>query len=120
MVQHSHISGLCFFQILCQQIASRDIYVSPSHVRRFNLRTGDSIAAKIRPPNAGERYYALLKVDEINSSEANNKTNKVLFENLTPLFPDDRLQLERGNGSTEDLTARIIDLVAPIEKDREQ
>ena len=93
-----------------------DIYVSPSQARRFNLRTGDSIAGKIRPPKDGERYFALLKVDEINSSEANNKTNKVLFENLTPLFPDDRLQLERGNGSTEDLTARIIDLVAPIGK----
>ena len=93
-----------------------DIYVSPSQVRRFNLRTGDSIAGKIRPPKDGERYFALLKVDEINCSEANNKTNKVLFENLTPLFPDDRLQLERGNGSTEDLTARIIDLVAPIGK----
>ena len=90
--------------------------MSPSQVRRFNLRTGDSIAGKIRPPKDGERYFALLKVDEINSSEANNKTNKVLFENLTPLFPDDRLQLERGNGSTEDLTARIIDLVAPIGK----
>ncbi len=93
-----------------------DIYVSPSQVRRFNLRTGDSIAGKIRPPKDGERYFALLKVDEINFSEVNNKTNKVLFENLTPLFPDDRLQLERGNGSTEDLTARIVDLVAPIGK----
>ena len=93
-----------------------DIYVSPSQVRRFNLRTGDSIAGKIRPPKDGERYFALLKVDEINFSEVNNKTHKVLFENLTPLFPDDRLQLERGNGSTEDLTARIVDLVAPIGK----
>ena len=93
-----------------------DIYVSPSQVRRFNLRTGDSIAGKIRPPKDGERYFALLKVDEINFSEVNNKTHKVLFENLTPLFPDDRLQLERGNGSTEDLTARIVDLVAPTGK----
>lgn len=93
-----------------------DIYVSPSQVRRFNLRTGDSIAGKIRPPKDGERYFALLKVDEINFSEVNNKTNKVLFENLTPLFPDERMQLERGNGSTEDLTARIVDLVAPIGK----
>ncbi|MEC7414474.1 MAG: transcription termination factor Rho [Pseudomonadota bacterium] len=93
-----------------------DIYVSPSQVRRFNLRTGDSIAGKIRPPKDGERYFALLKVDEINFSETNNKTHKVLFENLTPLFPNDRLQLERGNGSTEDLTARIIDLVAPVGK----
>ena len=93
-----------------------DIYVSPSQVRRFNLRTGDSIAGKIRPPKDGERYFELLKVDEINFSEVNSKTHKVLFENLTPLFPDERLQLERGNGSTEDLTARIVDLVAPIGK----
>ena len=93
-----------------------DIYVSPSQVRRFNLRTGDSIAGKIRPPKDGERYFALLKVDEINFSEVNSKTHKVLFENLTPLFPDERLQLERGNGSTEDMTARIVDLVAPIGK----
>ena len=93
-----------------------DIYVSPSQVRRFNLRTGDTIAGKIRPPKDGERYFALLKVDEINFSETSNKTHKVLCENLTPLFPDDRLQLERGNGSTEDLTARIIDLVAPVGK----
>ena len=92
-----------------------DIYVSPSQVRRFNLRTGDSIAGKIRLKD-GERYFALLKVDEINFSEVNSKTHKVLFENLTPLFPDERLQLERGNGSTEDLTARIVDLVAPIGK----
>jgi transcription termination factor Rho len=93
-----------------------DIYVSPSQVRRFNLRTGDSIAGKIRPPKDGERYFALLKVDEINFSEPNTKKHKILFENLTPLFPDDRLMLERGNGSTEDLTARIIDLIAPIGK----
>jgi len=93
-----------------------DIYVSPSQVRRFNLRTGDSIAGKIRPPKDGERYFALLKVDEINFSESGSKTHKVLFENLTPLFPDERLQLERGNGSTEDLTARIMDLVAPVGK----
>ena len=93
-----------------------DIYVSPSQVRRFNLRTGDSIAGKIRPPKDGERYFALLKVDEINFSEPNTKKHKILFENLTPLFPDERLKLERGNGSTEDLTARIIDLVAPIGK----
>ncbi len=93
-----------------------DIYVSPSQVRRFNLRTGDSIAGKIRPPKDGERYFALLKVDQINFSEPNSKKHKILFENLTPLFPDERLLLERGNGSTEDLTARIIDLIAPIGK----
>ena len=93
-----------------------DIYVSPSQIRRFNLRTGDSIAGKIRPPKDGERYFAMLKVDSINFSEPNSKKHKILFENLTPLFPDERLMLERGNGSTEDLTARIIDLVAPIGK----
>lgn len=93
-----------------------DIYVSPSQIRRFNLRTGDSIAGKIRPPKDGERYFALLKVDEINYSEPNTKKHKILFENLTPLFPDDRIVLERGNGSTEDLSARIVDLIAPIGK----
>jgi transcription termination factor Rho len=93
-----------------------DIYVSPSQIRRFNLRTGDSIAGKIRPPKDGERYFAMLKVDKINLSEPNSKKHKILFENLTPLFPDERFTLERGNGSTEDLTARIIDLVAPIGK----
>jgi transcription termination factor Rho len=93
-----------------------DIYVSPSQIRRFNLRTGDSIAGKIRPPKDGERYFALLKVDEINFSEPNNKKHKILFENLTPLFPQERFRLERGNGSTEDLAARVVDLVAPIGK----
>jgi transcription termination factor Rho len=93
-----------------------DIYVSPSQIRRFNLRTGDSIAGKIRPPKDGERYFAMLKVDSINFSEPNSKKHKILFENLTPLFPNVRLKLERGNGSTEDLTARIIDLIAPIGK----
>ena len=93
-----------------------DIYVSPSQIRRFNLRTGDTIAGKIRPPKDGERYFALLKVSEINLDKPENSRNKILFENLTPLFPDDRLVLEAGNGSTEDLTGRIIDLVAPIGK----
>ena len=93
-----------------------DIYVSPSQIRRFNLRTGDSISGKIRPPKDGERYFALLKVDEINFTEPLGNKNKVLFENLTPLFPNKRMRLERGNGSTEDLTARVVDLVAPIGK----
>jgi len=93
-----------------------DIYVSPSQIRRFNLRTGDSISGLIRPPKDGERYFALLKVGEINFDSPENSRNKVLFENLTPLFPKERLNLERGNGSTEDLTARTIDLVAPIGK----
>src|SRR5690606_19529274 len=93
-----------------------DIYVSPSQIRRFNLRTGDSIAGKIRPPKEGERYFALLKVDHINFDKPENARNKILFENLTPLFPNERLMLEAGNGSTEDLTGRIIDLVSPIGK----
>ncbi|KJS04961.1 MAG: transcription termination factor Rho [Gammaproteobacteria bacterium BRH_c0] len=93
-----------------------DIYVSPSQIRRFNLRTGDSIAGKIRPPKEGERYFALLKVDTINFDKPENARNKILFENLTPLFPNERLPLEAGNGSTEDLTGRIIDLISPIGK----
>lgn len=93
-----------------------DIYVSPSQIRRFNLRTGDTISGKIRPPKEGERYFALLKVNEINFDQPENARNKILFENLTPLFPQDRLFMEMGNGATEDLTARIIDLVAPIGK----
>lgn len=93
-----------------------DIYVSPSQIRRFNLRKGDSISGKIRPPKDGERYFALLKVDEINFDRPENAKNKILFENLTPLFPQERMVMEIGNGSTEDLTARIIDLVCPLGK----
>jgi len=93
-----------------------DIYVSPSQIRRFNLRTGDTVSGLIRPPKDGERYFALLKVGQINYDGPENAKSKVLFENLTPLFPRDRLKLEQGNGSTEDLTARIIDMVAPIGK----
>jgi len=93
-----------------------DIYVSPSQIRRFSLRTGDTVAGKIRPPKEGERYFALLKVDQINFDSPDNSKNKVAFENLTPLFPNERFTLERGNGSTEDLTPRIIDLISPIGK----
>jgi transcription termination factor Rho len=93
-----------------------DIYVSPSQIRRFNLRTGDTISGKIRPPKEGERYFALLKVNDINFDKPESSRNKILFENLTPLFPNIRLPLEAGNGSTEDLTGRIIDLIAPIGK----
>ena len=93
-----------------------DIYVSPSQIRRFNLRTGDTVAGKIRPPKDGERYFALLKVSEINFSKPESSKNKILFENLTPLFPQDRLELQLGNGSTEDLSARVIDLTSPIGK----
>ncbi len=101
----------------CSYLAGPDdIYVSPSQIRRFNLRTGDTISGKIRPPKDGERYFALLKVGEINFEPPENAKNKVLFENLTPLFADERLTLELGNGSTEDLTPRVIDLTAPIGK----
>jgi transcription termination factor Rho len=93
-----------------------DIYVSPSQIRRFNLRTGDTVSGKIRPPKEGERYFALLKVDDVNFTKPEQSRIKVLFENLTPLFPNDRLFLEAGNGSTEDLTGRVIDLAAPIGK----
>jgi len=93
-----------------------DIYVSPSQIRRFSLRTGDTVSGKIRPPKEGERYFALLKVDQINFDSPENSKNKVAFENLTPLFPNERFTLERGNGSTEDLTPRIIDLISPIGK----
>jgi transcription termination factor Rho len=93
-----------------------DIYVSPSQIRRFNLRTGDTVAGKIRPPKDGERYFALLKVNEINFDKPDNARNKILFENLTPLFPEERLRLEAGNGSTEDLSSRVLDLVTPIGK----
>jgi transcription termination factor Rho len=91
-----------------------DIYVSPSQIRRFNLRTGDMVAGKIRPPKEGERYFALLKVDLINDESNENSRNKILFENLTPLFPEVQLPLETGLGSTEDLTGRVLDLVSPI------
>lgn len=93
-----------------------DIYVSPSQIRRFNLRTGDTISGKIRPPKDSERYFALLKVDEINFDSPDNAKNKVLFENLTPLHAQDRLNLQLGNGSKEDMTARIIDVASPIGK----
>ena len=93
-----------------------DIYVSPSQIRRFNMRTGDTIAGKIRPPKDGERYFAMLKVDQINFDSPENTRNKIAFENLTPLHPNERLIMERGNGSTEDITARIIDLMSPIGK----
>jgi len=101
----------------CSYLAGPDdIYVSPSQIRRFGLRTGDTVAGKIRPPKDSERYFAMLKVDKINFDTPENAKTKVLFENLTPLHPDQMLNLERGNGSTEDITARIIDVCAPIGK----
>ena len=93
-----------------------DIYVSPSQIRRFNLRTGDTVSGKIRPPKEGERYFALLKVNEVNYDRPENVRNKILFENLTPLHANERLRMERGNGSTEDITARVLDLASPIGK----
>jgi len=93
-----------------------DIYVSPSQIRRFSMRTGDTIEGKIRPPKDSERYFAMLKVDKINFDSPENTRNKIAFENLTPLHPNERLIMERGNGSTEDITARIIDLMSPIGK----
>ena len=93
-----------------------DIYVSPSQVRRFGLRTGDTIQGKIRPPKEGERYFAILKIEGVNFEEPEKSKNKVSFENLTPLFPDQRMILESGSGSTEDLSSRVIDLTAPTGK----
>jgi transcription termination factor Rho len=93
-----------------------DIYVSPSQIRRFNLRTGDTVKGNIRPPKESERYFALLKVEEINHQSPDEAKNKILFENLTPLHPDEHMPLERDNESTENLTARVIDMIAPIGK----
>ena len=93
-----------------------DIYVSPSQIRRFGLRTGDVISGKIRPPKDNERYFALLKVDKLNYEKPEHAKNKIAFKDLTPIFPNERLCLEMGNGTTEDLTSRVIDLVSPIGK----
>ena len=93
-----------------------DIYVSPSQIRRFNLHTGDSIEGEIRTPKDGERYFALVKVDKVNGEPPENSKHKILFENLTPLFPTEPLTLERENRSEENITSRVIDMIAPIGK----
>lgn len=93
-----------------------DIYISPSQIRRFNLHTGDSVDGEIRPPKEGERYFALVKIDKVNNEPPENAKRKILFENLTPLFPTERLTLERDIQSEENITGRIIDLIAPIGK----
>jgi transcription termination factor Rho len=93
-----------------------DIYVSPNQIRRFNLSTGDLVTGKIRAPKKGEKYFAIVKVMEVNEDEPENIRNRVPFSSLTPLHPDSRLALELGNGGTEDITARVIDLVAPFGK----
>ena len=93
-----------------------DIYISPSQIRRFNLHTGDTIEGEVRTPKDGERYFALVKVDKVNGDAPENTKNKILFENLTALFPDEILKLERDIKAEENLTSRIIDIVAPIGK----
>jgi len=91
-----------------------DIYVSPNQIRRFNLSTGDVVTGKIRAPKKGEKYFALVKVSEVNEDKPENVRNRIPFASLTPLHPNERLKLEIGNGGTEDITARVIDLVAPF------
>ncbi len=93
-----------------------DIYVSPSQIRRFNLHTGDTIEGEIRIPKDGERYFALVKVDRVNHEPPENAKNKIVFENLTPLHPDEMLKLERDIKAEENITSRIIDIIAPIGK----
>jgi transcription termination factor Rho len=93
-----------------------DIYVSPSQIRRFNLHTGDSIVGEIRTPKDGERYFALVKVDTVNGEPPENAKTKILFENLTPLHPDEPMKLERDIKAEENLTGRILDIIAPIGK----
>ena len=93
-----------------------DIYVSPSQIRKFNLHTGDSVEGEIRTPKEGERYFALVKVDQVNHEKPDNSKHKILFENLTPLFPTELLRMERDIKSDENLTGRIIDIIAPIGK----
>ncbi len=91
-----------------------DIYVSPNQIRRFNLSTGDVVTGKIRSPKKGEKYFALVKVLEVNEDKPENVRNRIPFASLIPLHPNERLKLELGNGGTEDITARVIDLVAPF------
>jgi len=93
-----------------------DIYVSPNQIRRFNLSTGDFVTGNIRAPKKGEKYLALVKVDEVNDEDPDAIRNRIPFSSLTPLHPNERLKLEIGNGGTEDITARVIDLVAPFGK----
>ncbi len=93
-----------------------DVYISPSQIRRFNLRTGDTVSGIIRPPKDNEKYFALVKIEEVNYEPVKNARRKVAFENLTPIHPEELLKMELGNGSSEDITARLIDMVAPIGK----
>src|SRR5256884_1699184 len=93
-----------------------DIYVSPSQIRRFNLHTGDSIIGEIRTPKDGERYFALVKVDTVNGEPPENAKSKILFENLTPLHPDESMRLGRDIKAEENLTRRVMDILAPTRK----
>jgi transcription termination factor Rho len=93
-----------------------DVYVSPSQIRRFNLRTGDTIEGEIRTPKDGERYFALVKLDQVNGESPEICKNKILFENLTPLHPTEHLKLEREIKAEENITSRVIDIIAPIGK----
>jgi transcription termination factor Rho len=93
-----------------------DIYISPSQIRRFNLHTGDSIEGEVRTPKDGERYFALVKVDKVNVQAPESTKHRILFENLTPLFPDEPLKLERDMKGDENITGRLIDIIAPIGK----
>jgi transcription termination factor Rho len=93
-----------------------DIYISPSQIRRFNLHTGDTIEGEVRVPKEGERYFALVKVDRVNGEDPSSTKHKILLENLTPLHPDKAMRLERDSKAEENLTARIIDMIAPIGK----
>ncbi len=93
-----------------------DIYISPSQIRRFNLHTGDSIEGEVRTPKEGERYFALVKVEKVNGQPPENLKHRILFENLTPLFPNEHLVLERDIRGDENLTGRVIDMIAPIGK----
>ena len=93
-----------------------DIYISPSQIRRFSLRTGDTVEGQIRSPKEGERYFALLKVNRINFEDPEKARHKVHFDNLTPLYPDERFKMETEDPTRKDMTARVIDLVAPLGK----
>ena len=111
-----HVSRQKKADIIFNILKTISVYVSPSQIRKFNLRSGDFVVGNIRPPREQERYFALVQVETINDNEPKKSQEKIAFENLTPLFPDSRLKLETGSGSSEDISPRIIDLVAPIGK----
>ncbi len=93
-----------------------DIYVSPSQIKRFDLRTGDTVLGQVRPPKEGERYLALLKVEQVNGEDPEKSKHRISFDNLRPRYPEERIKLERANG---DIANRVIDLITPTGKGRE-